>query len=126
MTKTVKDYLAEADAAVERIGVDAARQMIAQGALVVDVRDGTEVAASGRVRGAMHVSRGLLEFKADTTAPSHDPAFALDRPVLLYCALGVRSAMAGKVLKDMGYKTVYNLGGYKDWVAAGGEVDPAG
>jgi rhodanese-related sulfurtransferase len=90
---------------------------------VVDVRDGTEVAASGKVPGALHVSRGLLEFKADPDAPTHDKAFSKDKTVVLYCASGGRSALAGKVLQDFGYKDVRNLGGFKDWVEGGGKVE---
>ena len=126
MPKTVKDMLAEANAEVEKIDAARARALIAEGALVVDLRDGTEVAASGKVKGALHVSRGLLEFKADDTAPSHDPAFRKDRPVITYCAAGGRAALAGKTLKDMGYERVYNMGGFKDWADAGGETEPAG
>ena len=126
MPRTVKDMLAEANAAVEKIDAARARALIAEGALVVDLRDGTEVAASGKVKGAVHVPRGLLEFKADDTAPSHDPAFRKDRPVITYCAAGGRAALAGKTLKDMGYSRVYNMGGFKDWADAGGETEPAG
>jgi rhodanese-related sulfurtransferase len=66
----------------------------------------------------------MIEFRADPAMPSHDKAFARDRPVILYCASGGRSALAGKVLKDFGYSKVYNLGAFKDWAAAGGEVEP--
>ena len=97
--------------------------MIADGALVVDIRDSAEIAVSGKVRGAVVVGRGLLEFKADPTAPSHDPQFRPDRPVILYCASGGRAALAGKTLKDMGYADVRNLGGFAGWKAAGGEVE---
>jgi len=101
-------------------------EMIAKGnTLVVDVRDGTEVAASGKVAGAVHVSRGLLEFRADPELPSHDKNFAKDKDVILYCGSGGRAALAGKLLKDLGYEKVYNLGGFKDWADSGGAVDKA-
>lgn len=124
MTIGVKDLLAAAQAAVPRIDAAEARRMIAaQDALLLDVRDAPEVEKSGRAAGAHHVSRGMLEFRADPASPYHDAAFRRDRPVILYCASGGRSALAGKVLKDMGYAQVFNLGAYKDWVEAGGEVD---
>ncbi|MFC4669274.1 rhodanese-like domain-containing protein [Seohaeicola nanhaiensis] len=123
MSRTVKDMMAEANAAVEKIGIDRARDLIAKGALVVDVRDAPELEAAGKVKGAMHVSRGMLEFRADPDTAYHNPEFRKDRPVLVYCASGGRSALSGKVLKDMGYDQVYNIGGLKDWVEAGGETE---
>jgi len=116
--------LAAANAAVPRIGVAEAQALIDKGdVMVVDVRDGTEVAASGKVPGALNVSRGLLEFKADPESPYFDKAFSKDKTVVLYCASGGRSALAGKVLQDFGYKDVRNLGAFKDWVEGGGKVE---
>lgn len=91
--------------------------------LIVDVRDGTEVAATGKVAGAVHVQRGLLEFKADPASPAFDPRFSTDKTIVLYCASGGRSALSGKTLHDMGYTNVRNLGGFKTWADAGGAVD---
>jgi rhodanese-related sulfurtransferase len=125
MPLSVKQLLADANAAVPRITAAEAAALQAAGALVVDVRDGTEVAASGKVKGAVAVPRGLIEFKADPESPAHDPAFRRDRPVVLYCASGGRSALAGKVLRDMGFTDVRNLGGFKDAVAGGLSTEPA-
>jgi rhodanese-related sulfurtransferase len=124
MPTTVKDMLAAANAAVPRITPEQAREMIAKGnTLVVDVRDTPEVQASGKVAGAVHVSRGLLEFRADPELPSHDKSFAKDKNVIVYCASGGRSALSGKLLKDLGYEHVYNLGAFKDWAESGGAID---
>jgi len=71
--------------------------------LVVDVRDAPEVEKSGKIAGAVHVSRGMLEFRADPESPYHDKNFAKNKTVILYCASGGRSALAAKVLKDMGF-----------------------
>lgn len=125
MSVSVKQLLAAANAAVPKIGVEEARKLVAEGALIVDVRDGTEVAKTGKLKGAVHVSRGMIEFRADAETPYHDSQFRKDRPVILYCASGGRSALAGKVLKDMGYTNVHNLGGFKDAADAGLEVEPA-
>ena len=122
MALSAKDLLAAANASVPKISAEEARDLIAKGALVVDVRDGTEV-AQGKVKGAVHAQRGLIEFKADPEMPTHDPAFQKDRTVIVYCASGGRSALAGKTLQDMGYSDVRNLGGFKGWVDAGGEVE---
>ena len=124
MATSVKQMLEAANAAVPKISPDKAREIIANGhALVVDVRDTAEVQASGKIAGAVHVSRGLLEFRADPDLPSHDPNFAKDKDVIVYCASGGRAALAGKLLKDLGYERVYNLGGFKDWADSGGAVE---
>jgi rhodanese-related sulfurtransferase len=124
MALTVKQMLEAANAAVPKITPAEAREMIDKGnTLVVDVRDAPEVEKSGKVAGAVHVSRGMLEFRADPESPSHDKNFAKDKNVILYCASGGRSALAGKLLKDMGYAHVYNVGGFKDWADSGGVVE---
>ena len=124
MATSVKQMMEAANAAVPRVSLSEAREMIAKGnTLVVDVRDAPEVERSGKVAGAVHVSRGMLEFRADPESPYHDKNFAKDKTVIVYCASGGRSALSGKVLKDMGYERVYNLGAFKDWAESGGAVD---
>jgi rhodanese-related sulfurtransferase len=126
MSSSVKEMLAAANAAVPKITPAEARDMIAEGnVLVVDVRDAPEVDKSGKVAGAVHVSRGMLEFRADPDSPYHDKNFAKDKTVILYCASGGRSALSGKTLKDLGYEKVYNVGAFKDWAESGGAVEPA-
>jgi len=123
MSNSVKQMMADANGAIPRVSVEDAQKLVAEGALLVDVRDGTEVAASGKLRGAIHVSRGMIEFRADADAPYYDPAFQKDRAIVLYCASGGRSALAAKTLKDMGYAKVFNLGGFKDAVEAGAPTE---
>ena len=126
MPRTVKDMLEAANAAVNKISAAEANELIKKHhALVVDVRDAPEVEKSGKIAGAVHVSRGMLEFRADSGTPYHNPEFRKDRPVLVYCASGGRSALAGKLLLEMGYEKVYNLGAFKDWVEQGGQIDKA-
>ncbi|HVI14032.1 MAG TPA: rhodanese-like domain-containing protein [Pseudolabrys sp.] len=124
MATNLKEMMDAANAAVPRITTAQAQDMIAQGnTLIVDVRDALEVDKSGKIAGAVNVSRGLLEFRADPDSPSHDKSFAKDKNVIVYCGSGGRAALSGKVLKDMGYERVYNLGGFKDWAESGGEVE---
>jgi rhodanese-related sulfurtransferase len=124
MATTVKQMLDAANAAVPRISAADAKDMMAKGnVLVVDVRDPAEVAKSGKVPGAVNVPRGMLEFRADSESPYHDKSFDKSKTAILYCASGGRSALGGKTLKDMGYTNVFNLGGFKDWVEGGGEVE---
>jgi rhodanese-related sulfurtransferase len=124
MATSVKQMLEAANAAVPKITPAQAKELIAKGnTLIVDVRDGPEVEASGKVAGAVHVSRGMLEFRADPDLPSHDKNFSKDKTVILYCGSGGRAALAGKMLKDLGYDRVLNLGGFKDWADSGGAVE---
>lgn len=124
MPTSTKQMLDAARAVVPTISAqDAADLVRSQGAVVVDIRDGTEVAASGKVKGALAISRGLLEFRADPDVPTYDKALQKDKPVILYCASGGRAALAGKTLRDMGYTDVRNAGGFKDLVAGGWEVE---
>ena len=125
MALSVKQMMEAANAAVPKITPVQAREMIGKGnTLVVDVRDAPEVEKSGKVAGAVHVSRGMLEFRADPESPYHDKNFTKDKTVFLYCASGGRAALAGKLLKDMGYDKVYNIGSFKDWAESGGAVEP--
>jgi rhodanese-related sulfurtransferase len=123
MGKSVKELVEAANAVVPRVTAEQAQQMIADGALVVDVRDAAEVDQSGKVAGAVHVPRGMVEFRADPQSPYHDASFAKDKPVILYCASGGRAALAGLALKEMGFDDVYNLGGFADWAKSGGAID---
>ena len=123
MAQSVMEMVAAAKAVVPAISPQDAAALIANGTLVVDVRDAPELQASGKVKGATHVSRGMLEFKADPKSPYHDPVFDPSKTVILYCASGGRSALSGKALKDLGFKDVRNLGAFKDWAESGGAVE---
>jgi rhodanese-related sulfurtransferase len=126
MAKTAKELVEAANAVVPKITPGQAQEMIASGnTLVVDVRDAPEVEQSGKVAGAVHVPRGMLEFRADPESPYHDQNFAKDKTVILYCASGGRSALSGQALKELGYTDVYNMGAFKDWAEAGGPIDRA-
>ena len=70
---------------------------------MVDVRDAPEVEQSGKVAGAVHIPRGMLEFRADPESPYYDQSFAKDKTVIVYCAAGGRAALSGQALKEMGY-----------------------
>jgi rhodanese-related sulfurtransferase len=126
MAKNVKDMLAEANAAVPKLSPAEAAEKIRSGdVLVVDVRDPSEVQQSGRIKGAVNVSRGMLEFRADPETPYYNPLFQKEKTILLHCASGGRSALAGKTLQDMGYTAVFNVGGFKDLAEAGMDIEPA-
>jgi len=125
MPASIKEMLAEANAAVPRLTPADARAWMGGDPLVLDVRDPSEVQASGKIKGAVNVSRGMLEFRADPESPYYNPAFQKDKTMLIYCASGGRSALVGKTLKDFGYGAVYNIGGFKELADAGLETEPA-
>ena len=120
----MREMIEAANAAVPRISPEEAQSKIAAGnVLIVDVREPAELEAAGKVAGAVNLPRGMLEFLADPNSSHRDPRFDRSKTIILYCASGARSALGGKLLKDMGYEKVFNLGGFEDWVAAGGDVE---
>jgi rhodanese-related sulfurtransferase len=124
MARTAKDLVEAANAVVPKITPAEAQEIIGRGnALVVDVRDAPEVEQSGKIAGALHIPRGMLEFRADPESPYHDQHFAKDKTVILYCGSGGRAALGGQALKELGYGEVYNLGAFKDWAEGGGPVE---
>jgi rhodanese-related sulfurtransferase len=124
MAKSVKDLVEAANAVVPRITAAQAKELIDKGnAVVLDVRDAPELEKSGKVAGAVHIPRGMVEFRADPESPYYDQNLAKDKAVIVYCAGGGRAALSGQALKEMGYGEVYNLGGFNDWAEAGGAID---
>ncbi|MFZ1470854.1 MAG: rhodanese-like domain-containing protein [Paracoccaceae bacterium] len=94
---------------------------VADGSIaLIDIRELAEVRASGIAKGALHIPMGLLPLKADPKAP--DALITPAKPVAVYCASGGRCGMAAQTLKRMGYETVWNIGGLRDWQAAGGQI----
>src|SRR3989442_5408547 len=113
--KTLKDMLTEARQVVPEEGpAEVARRLAAgEKVVVIDVRDPDEF-RDGHLEAATNISRGFLEFRVGTAVS--DPS----TPVVLYCQTGLRSMLAAKALKDLGYSTIINLqGGYQKWVQSG-------
>jgi len=128
MLLTAASMLEAAHAVVPKISTADAQAKMAEGALLLDIRDAPELQMNGRAAGSHHIPRGMLEFRADPATQFHDPEMRFDRPVIVHCASGGRAVLAGKLLKDMGYVEVFNLGGLQDWKDGGGPasepVDP--
>jgi rhodanese-related sulfurtransferase len=125
MASSVRELLAAANAAVPRLNPSETREMMGkENILIVDVRDAPELATGGKLKGAVNVSRGMLEFRADPESPYYNPAFQKDKTLLVYCGSGGRAALSGKALKDLGYPSVYNAGGFKELADAGLETEP--
>src|SRR5438105_2353583 len=100
MPSSVKEMLAEANAAVPRLNPAEVRDMIGKGnVLIIDVRDAPELAAGGKLKGAVNASRGMLEFRADPESPYHNSAFQKDKTALIYCGSGGRAALSLTALR---------------------------
>ncbi len=124
--KSVMAMVAEADAQVRKVEVDEALGMHGRDDVAfIDLRDIRELARTGRIAGARHVPRGMLEFWIDPESPYHKDFFAEDRTFVFYCAGAWRSALAAKTADDMGLAPVAHLGGgIQAWIDAGGPIDP--
>ena len=126
ITRTVIQMVSEANEEVEEISVANALRLVEhENVLFIDVRDIREVAKTGRVLGARHVPRGMLEMWIDPETPYHREFFAEDRKFIFYCASAWRSALAAKTARDMGLTPVAHLeGGINAWIDAGGPIEP--
>jgi len=123
--KTASEMVTEAKGRIENLSVDeVAAEMESGDAIVVDLREPEELAATGKIPGSIHVPRGMLEFRADPTSAYHQQPFDPSRRVIVHCAAGGRSALAAVTLKDMGYERAAHLeGGFTAWKEAGKPVE---
>ena len=124
-TKTLEDLLNEANELIPRISFEETVNKIEnEDSIIIDVREESEVFNQGIIKGAIHIPRGLLEFKL--VLNSSDNAFKINENtnILVYCAGGFRSALAAKTPLDLGFSNIYNIGGFKEWVESGGEIQP--
>lgn len=101
---------------------DAIEQVAAGTLILIDVRDGNELAQTGKADGAIHLPLMSFQMKTDPSSPEVVPQLNVDTPVGIYCATGARSGMATRAMLQMGYKTVHNLGGLGNWAKAGGKI----
>lgn len=128
MTKGYKALIEEANAEIETLSVADAMALHGDpGVVFVDIRDIRELGREGRMPGAVHAPRGMLEFWVDPDSPYHKPVFGEDKRFVFFCAAGWRSALATKTVQDMGLARVAHIdGGFGAWKAEGGPVeDPA-
>jgi rhodanese-related sulfurtransferase len=123
--KSAKELVAEANARVKTIRMEDAVPLVSDSQTVfVDLRDSAELQRDGKIPGAVHVNRGMLEFVIDPAMPYHNPVFSSKKKVIFYCASGGRSALAADTAQQMGLEQVAHLGGgFKAWCEAGGAVE---
>ena len=125
LKKSVSQMVAEANAEVETIqAADAIKLKEDPNILLVDIRDIRELDRDGRIPGALHAPRGMLEFWVDPASPYHREVFASGKKFLFFCAAGGRSALAALALQQMGLEPVAHMGGgFGAWKAAGGAIE---
>ena len=117
--KSLELILEEANKQIKRLSYDDSIDLIKNhSTLIIDVREESEVHSSGVIKNAIHIPRGLIEFKISNISTITEE----DTNLLVYCAGGYRSALAAKTLKDFGFKNVFNIGGYEEWILNGGEI----
>ena len=122
-TKTLELLLQEANNEIKRLSFDESLSMISESnTVIIDVREESEVHSLGIIKNAIHIPRGLLEFTLIPNSPNNPVKIDENTKILVYCAGGYRSALAAKTLKDLGFKNVYNLGGYSEWIDNGGDI----
>ena len=128
ITKGYKTLVAEANSKIETIPVEAAKALVGRDDVVlVDLRDPRELEREGRMPGALHCPRGMLEFWIDPESPYHKPNFAEDKRFVFFCGGGWRSALAAATAQEMGLKPVAHIeGGFSAWKKAGGPVQSDG
>ena len=119
--KSATELVKEAKAQIENLTPEQVQEELASGnSILVDIRDGEELSEAGRIPGAVHASRGMLEFYADPSHPLHKPEFDKAKRIILQCTSGGRSALATITLQQMGYRNVAHLdGGLRAWKKAG-------
>ena len=119
-----RDLVNEAKQQIEDISVQDAQKLDGDHNVIVDIRDIRELKRDGKIPGAFHCPRGMLEFWIDPDSPYHKPIFQQDKKFIFYCASGWRSALATSVAVRMGLKPVANLdGGFSAWKDAGGSIE---
>jgi rhodanese-related sulfurtransferase len=125
ITVSSKSMVEEAEREVETLSIEEALKLHGSSdVLLVDIRDPRELSRDGRVPGAFHCTRGMLEFWIDPQSPYHKAQFAEDRKYVFFCAGGMRSALAAQTAKRMGLKPVAHIrGGFGAWKKAGGPVE---
>jgi rhodanese-related sulfurtransferase len=125
ITKGYKAMVDEANTAIETLAAEDAKALYGRDDVVfVDLRDPRELEREGKIPGAFHCPRGMLEFWIDPASPYAKPVFQQDKKYVFFCAGGMRSALATKTAQDMGLKPVAHIaGGFGAWRKSGAPVD---
>ena len=123
MSKNIGSLLEEANSIIKTIAVNEAKSLHGKdGIIFLDVRETGELLKTGKIKGAIHIPRGFLEFEIENYLQG-----SYDSTIIVVCAAGSRSLLAAKVLKDMGVSNPLNLeGGMHAWIDSGYETEEVG
>jgi len=125
ITRHVKDMVDDANASIETLSFEDVYGLLDDsGHVIVDIRDVRELRREGKIPGAFHAPRGMLEFWVDPDSPYHKKFFAQDKKYIFYCGGAWRSALAAHTLQTMGLSPVCHLeGGFSHWKKSGGPIE---
>lgn len=126
ISKGIKQLVNEANQRIETISLaEAQAKLVDDNVVLVDVRDIRELERDGKIPGAYHAPRGMLEFWVDPDSPYHKPIFSTGKAFIFYCASAWRSALATAAVQDMGLAPVSHIaGGFSAWRDAGMPIEP--
>ena len=125
MKRGIKVLLQEANAEIETLSVAQVQEVMTdENIQLIDIRDVRELWREGKIPGAYHAPRGMLEFWVDPDSPYHKDIFASGKKFIFYCAAGARSALTTKTLQDMGLEPIAHMeGGFGAWQKANGPIE---
>ena len=125
ITTGYKALLEAAEKEIETLTVDQAKVLHGRDDVqFIDIRDPRELQREGKMQGAFHATRGMLEFWIDPESPYHKPVFAQDKKFVFFCAGGWRSALAAQTAQRMGLKPVAHIrGGFGEWKKSGAPLE---
>ena len=126
ITTGYKALVEAAEREIETVSIEDALKLHGRAdTVLIDLRDPRELEREGKIPGAFHCPRGMLEFWIDPESPYYKDRFGQDKKYVFFCASGLRSALAAKTAQDMGLEPVAHvLGGFKGWKDAGGPTEP--
>ena len=127
MTETdIQKLLQEANDHVPRLSFEEANNLIATAnTLIIDVRETSEIEATGLIKNAVNIPKSIIDANFDHSLISNHLNNNEDVTILVYCAVGIRSALVGHKLIKNGYKKVLNLGGFSEWTSFNGPIEPS-
>jgi len=126
LKNSVKDLIVKAKKSIRNLTAEEAVKLhVDKNNLFIDLRDIREISKSGRILGAKHVPRGMLEFWIDPNSPYHKEFFNQDFHFIFYCASDWRSALSTETANNIGLlNTSHMLGGFSRWVELNGPIEP--